>query len=267
MPELPDVEGFRRVAESAVRQRIRSVQVHDSQVLRSVGRDQFAGALRGRYLAPPQRHGKWLLLHTKSTPDATGDTLPCVLVHFGMTGMLLWCASETDVHPHDRVVLGFDRGDLRYRDMRKLKGIHLARQQSEVDKILAELGPDALEVPDATYRARLTRTRRQVKPALMDQTVVAGLGNICADEILWRAQLHPRRATTDLDNDELGRLCQRTRSMLRQSVRVGRVPDRPSWLTGRRDDPSGQCPRCSTRLHQGRIGGRSTVWCPRCQPE
>jgi formamidopyrimidine-DNA glycosylase len=260
MPELPDVEGFRLVAQRAVNERIVGVQVHDAQVLRSTGPDEFAEAMRERTVSSPWRHGKWLVLPTHDGP-------PCVLVHFGMTGMLLWCAGESGLHPHDRVVFEFTDGQLRYRDMRKLKGIHLARRQSEVDELLGGLGPDALRVADATYRERLTRTRRQLKPALMDQSVVAGLGNLCVDEILWRARLHPRRGTRELDNAELGRLCRCTRSMLSQSVRARRVPDRPSWLTGHRDDPSGQCPRCSTRLRQGRFGGRSTVWCPRCQPE
>jgi formamidopyrimidine-DNA glycosylase len=260
MPELPDVEGFRRVAEQAARKRISSVRVHDAQVLRSTGPDEFAAALRRRMMMSPWRHGKWLVL-------PTDDGFPAVLLHFGMTGMLLWCSQDAETHPHDRVVFGFDDGELRYRDMRKLKGIHLAREQPEVDGILGELGPDALGVADATYRKRLTRTRRQLKPALMDQKVLAGLGNLCADEILWQARLHPRRGTRELDDAELGRLCRGTRSMLRQSVRAGRVPDIPSWLTGHRDEPSGQCPRCGSRLRQGRLGGRSTVWCPRCQPE
>lgn len=260
MPELPDVEGFRRVAAYAAGRRVSDVQVHDSQVLRSPEPRKFAATLRGRAVMCPWRHGKWLVI-------PMDDGFPAVLLHFGMTGMLLWCSPETGTHRHDRVGFRFGDGELRYRDMRKLKGIHLAHDQSDVDTVIGGLGPDALDVADATYRERLTRTRRQLKPALMDQAVVAGLGNLCTDEILWQARLHPRRGTRELGDAELGRLCRGTRSMLRESVRAGRVPDDPSWLTGHRDDPGGECPRCSARLRQGRFGGRSTVWCPRCQPE
>jgi formamidopyrimidine-DNA glycosylase len=267
MPELPDVEGFRRTAAEATNQQMTAVRVHDSQVLRSTRPREFSQALQDRYLVHPQRHGKWLLLPTSASPDGSADALPAVLVHFGMTGMLLWCSPDADSHAHDRIVFRFDRGELRYRDMRKLQGVHLARSGSEVDEILGDLGPDAFDVPSSTFHERLTRTRRQIKPALMDQTVVAGLGNLTVDEILWRARLHPHRATTDLTASELGRLSRRTQSVLRQAVRAGRVPDHRSWLTGHRDDPSGQCPRCSTPLRHGRVGGRSTIWCARCQPQ
>lgn len=260
MPELPDVEGFRRVAAQAVGRRVADVRVHDSQVLRPREPDRFARTLRGRTAKCPWRHGKWLVV-------PMDDGFPAVLLHFGMTGSLRWCSPEAETHRHDRVIFSFDDGEVRYRDMRKLKGIHLATDQSDVDDVLGGLGPDALDVPDATFRERLTRRRRQLKPALLDQAVVAGLGNLCADEILWQARLHPRRGTRELDDAELGRLCRGTRSMLRQSVRAGRLLDDPSWLTGHRDDPGAECPRCSTRLRQERLGGRSTVWCPRCQPE
>lgn len=260
VPELPDVEGFRRVvAEHAVNRRIESVDVHDSQILRDVSAARFQDALRDQYLGQPQRHGKWLLV-----PAADAD-FPCVLMHFGMTGMVLWSAPDEQPHPHDRVVFHLSGGDLRYRDMRKLTGIRLADKQSDVDEVLAELGPDAFSVEADRYRDRLVRTRRQIKPALMDQSVVAGLGNLCADEILWHARINPRRATTDLSNDDFALLHRKMRSVLRQAARTGCVPDWPSWLTGHRDQPNGQCPRCSEILRQSKTGGRRTVWCPVCQ--
>jgi formamidopyrimidine-DNA glycosylase len=260
MPELPDIEGFRRVAQHAVGHRVEGVRTADSQVLRSTTPDELASELKGRTVSATRRHGKWLTLHT-----GAAEGYPAVFLHFGMTGMLVWCEPETRQHPHDRVMFEFGDGELRFRDMRKLKGIHLAAQASDVDAIVGDLGPDALEVPCDTYRARLMGTRRQLKPALMDQSLLAGLGNLCVDEILWRARLHPRRGSRGLTDSELTGLCRETHSMLRQAVRDGRVPDRASWLTGHRDDPSGQCPRCHTQLRQDRVGGRATVWCPRCQ--
>ncbi|MDR7299949.1 Fpg/Nei family DNA glycosylase [Haloactinomyces albus] len=266
MPELPDVEGFRRVAQHAEGHRLESVEVHDAQVVRASSVAEFTGTLCGRYFTEPRRHGKWLLLPTAPTSGAGGGA-PCVLVHFGMTGMLLWCSFEESRHAHDRLVFRFSCGELRYRDMRKLTGLELAQQQSDVDTRLSALGPDAGEVSRAEYQQRLTRTRRRIKSALMDQASIAGLGNLCVDEILWHACIHPTHATADLDEAQWRLLHRRTRSVLRQSCRAGLVPDRPSWLTGHRDQQEGRCPRCRTRLQRARIAGRGTVWCPACQPD
>lgn len=267
MPELPDVEGFRRTAEHAMNRRIQEIEVHDAQVLHGLTTRGFDDLVRRRYLVEPCRRGKWLLLPTSGSADGSGNGFPCVLMHFGMTGRLLWCSREAESHSHDRVVFRFADGELRYRDMRKLKGIHLVRDQSEGDEVLDGVGPDALEVSNAQYKSRLTRTRRQLKTGLMDQSVIAGLGNLCVDETLWRARLSPHRATTDLTSGELGRLHRRMLSVLRQSIRVGRVPDRRSWLTGHRNEVDGQCPRCSARLCRRKVSGRTTVWCPRCQSD
>lgn len=268
MPELPDVEGFRRLAAEHVgHRRVESVRVRDPQVVHPVSGPRFAELVRGRCIAEPQRHGKWLVLPTTATATAREQEPPWLLVHFGMTGMLLWCARGEDRHAHDRVVFRFEHGELRYRDMRKLTGIELARERSELDAVLEALGPDACSVSPAECRYRLGRTRRRIKSALLDQSLVAGLGNLCADEILWSARVHPRRGTTDIDDAAWKRLHRSMRSVLRQSSRLARVPAHASWLTGHRDEPEGRCPRCSAPLCHGRVAGRGTSWCPSCQSD
>jgi formamidopyrimidine-DNA glycosylase len=260
MPELPDVEGFRRVlAASAAGHRIADVEVSDAQVLRGVSARELADSLRGHTFGEPKRHGKWLLA------GVDGDDL-AVLLHFGLTGSLVAAKPGEPRNRYDRVVFVLDDGELRYRDMRKLKGLHLARGRGEVDRLLDGLGPDALSVSRDELRELLSSSRRQVKPALTDQSVLAGLGNLLADEILWRARLHPKRRCDGLSAAEHARLHGRMETVLHQSVEAGRVPPRKSWLTGRRDEPAGSCPRCGTTLSHGRAGGRSTVWCPHCQP-
>jgi formamidopyrimidine-DNA glycosylase len=101
----------------------------------------------------------------------------------------------------------------------------------------------------------------------MDQSALSGLGNLLVDEICWRAKIHPRRPGDGLSDAEVGRLYAAMRRVLRQAIPTGRVPGRRSWLTGRRDDRDPTCPRCDTGLHHGRVAGRSTFWCPQCQPE
>ncbi|MEU4605680.1 DNA-formamidopyrimidine glycosylase family protein [Kribbella sp. NPDC023972] len=259
MPELPDVEGFRRVlADHAVGRRIRRVDVIDEGVLRNVSSDGLQRRLRGRRFRQPWRHGKRLIV------PVTGGS--AVLLHFGMTGSLSWADSVQARHQHDRVVFEFTGGELCYRDMRKLHGLWFMRDDREVEGMLADLGPDAADVSRDQLRDLLTGLRRQVKVALMDQAVIAGLGNLLADEILWRAYVNPRRPCTGLQADDVARLHARMRTVLRHSIEVGRVPPRKTWLTGRRDEKSGSCPRCGTTLSHGRVGGRGTVWCPSCQP-
>ncbi|MGW0763236.1 zinc finger domain-containing protein [Streptomyces sp. NPDC002814] len=111
----------------------------------------------------------------------------------------------------------------------------------------------------------LSGRRGAVKSALMDQSVIAGLGNLLCDEILWRARVAPRNPARNLDETTLRRIHAAMGRVLTTSVRDGRVSPRRSWLTGRRDDSDPKCPRCGDPLRSSRSAGRRTVWCPRCQ--
>ena len=258
MPELPDVEGFRRLLDRyATGQGMSRVEVPDPSVLRNATPSSFRRALVGRRIRVPHRHGKWLLAPTDG---------PTILFHFGMTGALVWASHGEKRHPHDRVVLVLERGGLRFRDQRKLQGIWLARDDDETDRILGCQGPDAYGLSRAELEGVLAGRRGSLKARLMDQRVVAGLGNLLADEIIWRARLHPSQRVERLDQGQVGRLHRALGSVLEASVKAGRVPPRHSWLTGVRDDEAPACPRCGTGLRRSRTGGRRSWWCPSCQP-
>ncbi len=260
MPELPDVEGFRHVfAEHAVGHRLEKIDVCDEQVIRGLSATDFTRRLRGVSFAEPIRHGKWL-----KAPVAGREGGPVLLLHFGMTGALEWCSGNSERRPHDRVIFEFAAGELRYRDMRKLQGLRLV---TDVGRALGDIGPDALTVSREDFAAAFAGLRRQVKTALTDQALLAGLGNLLADEILWRSRINPERPCDRLSESDTAALHTRMRAVLRQSVRDERVPPRRNWLTGHRDDRPGVCPRCRTELRRGRVGGRGTVWCPRCQAD
>lgn len=259
MPELPDVEGFRGVfAEHGTGREITSVRVADPQVLHDVGARKLRETLTGRSFREPERLGKWLIV-----PLTEG---PVLLLHFGMTGSIVWESAATERHRHDRVTFGLSDGELRYRDMRKLRGLWLAADRAAADRMLGDTGPDALTISRAEF-GRVVATRRRIKATLLDQSALSGLGNLLADEICWRARIHPRRRGDGMAGAEIGRLHAAMRRVLRGAIPTGRVPGRHSWLTGRRDDPDPVCPRCGTRLSRGRVAGRGTFWCPRCQPE
>lgn len=262
MPELADVEGFRRVFNDNARGFVRAVHVNDPQVVRRTTPRALSDTLRGRRFGAARRHGKWLIAPLVGRRSGTA-----VLLHFGMTGRLIWAGQDEQQHRHDRVVFEFDHGQLRYRDMRKLEGLHLARDEGECDAVLGGLGTDATELTRDELCELLSGHHRQVKALLMDQSEIAGLGNLLADEILWRARIHPRTSSSAIGSKECAQLHARMRSVLRQSAEAGRVPPHRNWLTGHRDDSPGRCPRCGASLSHGKVGGRSGVWCPECQPE
>ncbi|PSL06966.1 formamidopyrimidine-DNA glycosylase [Haloactinopolyspora alba] len=241
----------------------------DQGVLRGLDADELRDALVGARLCVPRRHGKWLIAAVRSG-ERHDSGEPSVLFHFGMTGSLSWHDAHEQPpparHRHDRVVMVTTGGELRYRDMRKLRGIHLARSDADVDEMLSDIGPDAARITPAGLSRPLRHTDRRLKPALLDQHLIAGLGNLLVDEILWRARLRPDASASSLSDGDWRRLHRRMRTVLARSCAVGRVPDHRSWLTGRRDDPDGVCPRCESTLEHTQRGGRTTVLCPHCQP-
>jgi formamidopyrimidine-DNA glycosylase len=257
MPELPDVEGFRAVlAEHGTGQRVQRVEVADAGVLHDVSAGHLQRSLRGRQFAEPERHGKWLIARTDG---------PVLLMHFGMTGQLHWAEAGQQRHRHDRVVFALTDGEIRFRDMRKLQGITVVQRPDDVSRVLADLGPDALSIARQDFADALGTGRQAVKAALLDQSVIAGLGNLLADEICWHACINPRRPVRELTPDERDRLYGQMRQVLREAIPAGRVPAQAGWLTESRDDDNARCPRCGTTLAKERVGGRRTVWCPCCQ--
>jgi formamidopyrimidine-DNA glycosylase len=259
MPELPDVEHFRRFfSDHAAGRTIERVLVPDPGILRGIDAKPLDRALRGNRFLKPDRHGKWLIAWT---------TGPTVLIHFGMTGDLSWAEGPAGRHRHDRVVFVLDRGELRYRNMRKFGGLWLAHDPDEVTRILGRLGPDALELKRRQFIVLLARRRGQLKPALMNQRLVAGLGNILVDEVLWQARIHPSTPVETLTDTQRDELFTKIRSVVRRSVeRYDYVDGNRRWLSHVRGRPGARCPRCGADLARTVIGGRTTYYCPREQP-
>ncbi|GIU99061.1 MAG: formamidopyrimidine-DNA glycosylase [Actinomycetota bacterium] len=253
MPELPDVEAARqRLAEAATGRLVRRV-VADRRFVRNVHPEDLARALRGRRLAEPRRLGKWLLCPTDR---------PVLLLHFGMTGGLVLGGGRS---PYDRLVLELEGLEVRVRDVRRLGGAWLARSEDEAAALLEGLGPDALAIDRATFLERLARRRGGTKAVLMDQGFVAGIGNLYADEICWRARIHPRTPVTALDVRARTALHRAVREVLGTAVgRIGRPPP-PGWLLSARGGPDARCPRCRTPLARTTAAGRTTYLCPACQ--
>jgi formamidopyrimidine-DNA glycosylase len=257
MPELPDVEGFRRyLARHAEGHTIIGLETPDAQLIRNRTPRALGAALIGQRFSHPERHGKWLI-----APAGHVE----LLLHFGMTGELRWAADARGRHPHDRLIVVCEDGELRYNNMRRFGGIWLARDERERNRVTGPLGPDAASIERDTFEALLQGRGGSAKAALMDQRLIAGVGNLLSDEILWRAGVHPATLLRNLSSARRVRLFESLRDTVRESIRYGRVPHGEGWLTRVRDDRDPRCPRCGTRLKKATIAGRTACWCPREQ--
>ena len=256
MPELPEVERARAlIAERALGRRIAAVDDSDTYVCRPHQPGELSGALTGRTLVEAHRRGKTMWVDT----DAGG---PVLGLHLGMAGRIVVDdASEGDPAPPgervaplwDRFTVEFeDGGRLVLRDKRRLG-------RAVLNPDLSGLGPDAAEVGRDSFRARVGRGDAPLKARIMDQGVIAGVGNLLADEALWRARLSPRRPAGELSEEELDRLRREIRAATRSAIRLGGVHTGDVMPARQR---GGICPRCGAAMERATIGGRTTYWCP-----
>jgi len=260
MPELADVEGWRRyVARYARGRRVRRVRTRDAEVLRNTTPQGLGRALKGGRIGAPERHGKWL-----PVPVGAGR----LMLHFGMTGALSWTTKPTEHPPDDadHVIFVLEGAELRYRAPRKLGGVWWLPADAPLAAVTGPLGPDAARISREGFRERLRGRRGGVKAALMDQSLLAGIGNELSDEILWRAGLRPRTPVAALDRADTDALHRAMHRVLRETMRHGRIPVRGRWLGAVRGHETPECPRCGTRLRHTKAAGRTAWWCPACQP-
>jgi formamidopyrimidine-DNA glycosylase len=249
MPELPEAERARQQIERALGREIVAVDDRDTYVCRPHAPGEIASALIGRRLVAAHRRGKFLWAETD-------DGGPDLGLHLGMAGRI---AVDEPPAPGkwDRFVLEFaDGGRLALRDKRRLG-------RAVIEPDFSHVGPDAAEVSRDEFRARVRRSGAPLKARLLDQGVISGVGNLLADETLWRARLSPRRAAGSLSTNELDHLRRTLRAATRDAIRNGGVHTGRFMPHRERD---GACPRCKTPLARDTIGGRTTFWCPRCQP-
>jgi formamidopyrimidine-DNA glycosylase len=265
MPELPDVEVFRRrLSARGLRKKIRQVAVSDARILDEVTAATLARRLKGRQFTATRRRGKHLL--------ARLDKGGWLTLHFGMTGALHYYEDPDDAPPYTCVRLDLVKGaHLSYTSKRKIGRIGMA---DDAKDFIAEenLGPDALDrafdLP--AFKAALAGTTRSIKAALMDQALLAGIGNIFSDEILFQARIDPETSVADLGAAKVKRLYRTMRHVLKTAIERGagseqfveRVPK--GWLLPQRRK-DGRCPRGHGPLRISTIGGRTAYSCARCQ--
>jgi formamidopyrimidine-DNA glycosylase len=259
MPELPDVETFKRYLDAtSLHQRITGVDVRSAYVLKGVSARELARRLNGRSFESSRRHGKHLFVRTD------GDFW--LRLHFGMTGSLHYFKGEEKAPKHARVVFVFERDRrLAFEDQRKFGEIGLIEDVNEYLKKRA-LGPDALDISLSQFREILGKHRGKVKTILLNQKLIAGIGNIYADEALFHTRVHPATDAAHLGEKSVSKLFRTTRHILKKAIdakaNVDRMPK--SWLLPQRGK-GGKCPRCARELKSATIGGRTAWFCAHCQ--
>lgn len=273
MPELPEVETVRRTLTPAIGARIAAVWDSGKplHMQRRPPRRKLR-ALVGAKITDIRRHGKYLLVDT--------DRPQSLLVHLGMTGRLCIHKKREPRATHTHLVLDLGTRELRFADPRRFGQIDVfLRAEERAHPALAVLGPDALVHgvdPEALLAVARRRSRTTLKAFLLDQSVIAGVGNIYASEALWRAQLRPTWRARRLTGASARRLADAIREVIASSLENGGTTladfvaadgaagENASflWVYAREGQP---CPRCRGLIRRSVLGGRATYFCPTCQ--
>lgn len=273
MPELPEVETIVR----SLQPRLTGLNFVEAlvtlpKVIRTPGADDFKEKISGKKIITISRRGKYLLFHLNEKLN--------LLVHLRMTGSLVYCSPEEAVAKHTHLIFSLSNGyQLRYTDMRQFGRFSLLPNQALHELAgYKDLGPEPLEAnfTAAYLKKELQRRRGRLKPLLLDQTFIAGLGNIYTDEALHRAKINPERQVSTLTPEEATALHQAIGEVLREGI-ANRGTTVRDFIDGN-GQPGGfqmflraygkegrPCHYCGANIVRKKIGGRSSYFCPACQ--
>ena len=270
MPELPEVETVARDLRALLVGRALVGVRRSRKPLRQSWSRAWEAKLIGRRVAAIQRRGKWLLLNL--------DNGAYLMVHLGMSGQFTVVGPNVPPDKHTHFVFSLDNTDeLRFRDPRRFGSVTYFPERAAWERFLSgRLGPEPWDLEQAQFHESLERTRRPVKAVLLDQTVIAGVGNIYADEACFAARIDPRRTGNAVRPSEAERLLSSVRDVLTRAIEsrgssirdyVGGDGERGGFqdefaVYGRTGEP---CVNCGRPIRSLRLAGRSTHYCPRCQ--
>jgi formamidopyrimidine-DNA glycosylase len=278
MPELPEVETVARGLQLTIPgRRIISVTLGKTDFIDDPA--ALEEHLPGRTIEKIERYGKFMLLRLSPTlGTANGHSKPAsLLVHLGMTGNLAPNSAAVPREKHTHVCLLLDDGrELRYTDARRFGRIAYLAEDS-LEQELQPFGADPLEVTEEEFISRIKSRRARIKALLLDQSVLRGVGNIYADESLWRAKIHPAKLGAELTRKQAAQLRRVLQEILRKAIvlRGSSISDfldatgepgeyqRHHRAYGREGKP---CYRCGASIRRAIVAGRSSYFCPKCQP-
>lgn len=260
MPELPDVEVFRRYMNAtSLHQKIAGIEIKQERVLQNITPSGLGRKLNGRQFERTKRHGKHMF--------ACVDEKFWLMFHFGMTGFFKYFKKKEESPPHTRILFHFENGyHLAYDSQRMLGQVRVVENAGDFI-IKNDLGSDALGLSLPAFKNLVQGRRGAVKTFLMNQSLIAGIGNIYSDEILFQAQIHPKTQVKDLDEARIENLHKRMTEVLKTAIKKKANPDEfpDDFLIPYRGEEN-TCPRCGGDIKKIKVNNRGTYFSPRCQP-
>lgn len=270
MPELPEVETVKeRLKLEVLNKKIKDVNIYWDNIIKYPSIEEFKTNIKNQVIKDIKRRGKWLIF---------GFNNYYLICHLRMEGKFVLRSLNDPLEKHEHVVFIFDDGELRFRDVRKFGRMHLLKK-CEIEKIkpLKDLGLEPFD-NDLTVKYLKNKYKNKtipVKIALLDQSIITGIGNIYADEILFLSNINPLTKVNKLTNKELDKIIINTKRVLERATQLGGTTIRTYTALGtkgtfqnelfvhRRKDK--KCKVCNTNINKIKVGGRGTYYCPKCQ--
>lgn len=261
MPELPEVENFKSYfRRTSLKKQISDVESRAKGLIKKITFDDFKKKLKGKSFRDARRRGKFLIVNV-------GGLKEKLIFHFGMTGNFEYLKQDSEENDFAKVVFKFKNGyELRWLNFRKLGKVYLVKDLDEVD-LLKKMGPEPLLLSKEEFLDLLEKHKRKnIKSFLMSQNLIAGIGNIYSDEIMFKANMNPHNKIDKLTDKEKEELYNQMKKVLKKAIEIGPPQGKfpSSWLISYRKEGE-RCPICGSKIKKEKIAGRSAYFCLKCQ--
>ncbi len=257
MPELPDVEMYKKSADQSIGSKVVDVIVKDESFIKTT-KNSLGRYIKSQQVKKNLRRGKYLFIEMENQYT--------LVLHFGMTGFLSYAETDSATSSYAKCI--FELGNnhkLVYGSKRKLGKVEITNNVEDYIEE-HELGPDALEISKKDFLSKLNQSKARIKSFLMNQSVLSGIGNVYADEILFQACIHPGQKAHQLTEQQRAELYKQTGRVMKTAIKkqaeVGRMPD--AFLLPKRREGE-ECPRGKGKIKKIKISGRTGYFCPNCQ--